>query len=159
MRSFHHLLMPVLRGRNHLDHRIAGLLPWHTMFILIDVFQQNLTDEVNVARLRGIASGAPRHVQRVMPVGPDHAMLLLAAVPKTTRSAIGYVTGLAGNRNYVVLQNEQVHDRHGAMVPGSTLDADTLDNWAEHLGVRLHAEGLYERTPSFLAYAVALDLP
>jgi len=151
--------MPVLRGRDHLDRRLNGLLPWHTTFTLLDVFLPELTDEENVARLRDVASGAPKHVQRVMPVGPDHAMLLLAAVPATTRSAIGYVTGLAGNRNYVVFQNEQANDRHGMAVPGSTLDADTLDNWAEHLGVTLHADGLYERTPSFLAYAVALDLP
>lgn len=159
MRSLHHLLMPVLRGRDALDMRLDGLLPHHTTFILLDVFRPALTDEQNVVRLRDAASAAPRHVQSVMVVGPTHGMLLLAAVPTTARRAIGYAAVLAGDRNFVISENGEARDWHDVAVPGSTLDPDTLDLWAEHLGVPLRAEGLYERTPSFLAYARALGLP
>ncbi len=159
MRSYHHLLMAVLHGRGHLDRRLAGLLPWHTDFILLDVFRPALTDDENVIRLRDAATAAPRHVQRVMVVGPTHGMLLLAAVPTTARRAIDYAAVLAGDCNFVISRNGEARDRHGIAVPGSTLDPDTLDLWAEHLGIALHAEGLYERTPSFLAYARAFGLP
>ncbi len=159
MRSYHHLLMAVLRGRGHLDRRLAGLLPWHTDFILLDVFRPALTDEENVIRLRDAASDAPRHVQRVMVCGPTHGMLLLAAVPTTALRAIDYAAVLAGDRNYVISREGVARDRHGAAVAGSTLDTDAIDIWAEHLGVILRAEGLYERTPSFIAYARALSLP
>lgn len=159
MRSYHHLLMAVLRGRGHLDRRLAGLLPWHTDFILLDVFRPALTDEENVIRLRDAAAGAPQQVQRVMVVGPTHGLLLLAAVPTTARRAIDYAAVLAGDRNYVISQNGEARDRHGVVVAGSTLDADSLDLLAEHLGVRLQADGLYERSPGYLAYARALSLP
>lgn len=159
MRSFHHHLLPVLRGRDHLNRRLAGLLPWHTTFVLLDVFLPDRSEEQNVVLLRDAASAAPRHVQRVMAVGPHHAMLLLAAAPTTARSATGYAVSLAGDRNFVIFQNGEARDRHGFSVPGSTLDADAIDIWAAHLGVILHAEGLYERTPRFLAYARALSLP
>lgn len=159
MRSYYHLLMPILRGRDHLDRRLAGLFPWHTSFILLDVFQSEFTEEANVALLRDAASAAPSGVQRVLPVGPDHAILLFAAVPTTTRSAVEYAVRVTGDRNFVVHENGEARDRDGVIIAGSKLDADAIDLWAAHLGVTLYAEGLFERTPSFLAYARAVSLP
>jgi hypothetical protein len=153
MRSYNHHLLPVLHGRDHLDRRLAGLLPCHTTFVLLDLFLPDRSEEQNVVRLRDAASAAPRHVQRVMVAGQTHGMLLLAAVPTTARRTIEYAAVLAGNRNFVISQNGEARDRHGVAVPGSTLDADTLDLWADHLGVRLRADGLYERSPAFIAYA------
>ena len=153
MKSHFDLLMPILRGRGHLDRRLAGLLPRHTAFILLDVSRPDLTEEENVTRLRDAAAGAPRHTQHVMPVGQNHSVVLLAAVPTMARRTIEYAAVLAGDRNYVISENGLTRDRHGVLIAETKLDADTLGLWAEHLGVRLRADGLYERTPSFIAYA------
>jgi hypothetical protein len=158
VKSFADLLMPIFRGRDHLDRRLAWLHPWYTNALLLDVFRPELTDAENVARLRDAAAGAPNGVQQVLPVGPDHAMLLLATVPATVRPAVEYATRLVGDENFVVFQNGEARDRRGVPVVGSTLDADAIDLWAEHLGMKLGAEGMYERTPSFIAYARAMNL-
>lgn len=159
MKSHHRLLMPVLHGRDHLDRRLAGLLPWYSTVILLDVFQPGANDEENVRRLRDAASGAPSRVQRVMPVALDHALLLLAATPAHRQQAVRYAEEVAGERNYVVWEDGTAQDRLGLAVPGTALDAGSIDQWAAHLGVPFRAEGLYDRTVGFVAYAAAMKLP
>lgn len=159
MRSFHHLHMPVLRGRDHLDRRLGGLLPRHTLFILLDVFHPDRSEEDNVLALRTAASDAPRHVQTVMPCGPSHAVLILAATPPFIRQALRDAQGLAGDRNFVVYEDGHAHDQQGTPVPGMALNAASVDLWALHLGIDLRADGLFDRSPSFVRYAAAVGLP
>ncbi len=159
MRSFHHLQLPVLRGRDHLNRRLTGLLPHHTTFVLLDVFQANHAEEENVLALREAAHNAPLHLQVLLPCGPDHAMLLLAATPPFARQALDYALSLAGNGNLLVFQDGLAHDRLDQSVPGHVLDAASVDIWAKHLGVDLRADGMFDRTACFLRYAAAMRVP
>lgn len=159
MRSYHDLHMPVLRGRDHLDRRLAGLLPLHATFLLLDVFQTDVSEAENVLALREAAAQAPRHLQTMMPCGPNHAMLLLAATPKYARQALDYAVNLAGDGNFVVFQDGHVRDRRGQVMACQALDADCIDLWAGHLGIDLRADGLFDRSISFVRYAAAVGLP
>ncbi|MCZ2340319.1 MAG: hypothetical protein LC104_00815 [Bacteroidales bacterium] len=146
------LLMAVLPGRDHLAGELAVLQTHHDVFVLVRVFDHTRTEAENVLALRDANAAVPKPLVSLMPCGPAEAMLLIAATTKFVSRAVCYAEAVASGANYIICQDRLASDRQGHQVPGSVLSVETLDTWATHLGVRLDADGRFDRTPRFLWY-------
>lgn len=155
MQDHLNLLMAVLPGHDRLDRELAFLQVHFDVFLLVRVFDLDRDEAENVRALRDANVAVPRPLVSLMPCGLTEAMLLLAATARFSSRAVNYAEAVAAGSNYVSCRGGLAGDRQGHQVPGSVLRVETLDAWADHLGVRLDADGRFDCTPRYLMFAKA----